>query len=140
MSTPELHPVVVALCGRMACSDGIYEIPEEQRVLLDRDLAALFRQPALRDAVRDLLRLACWLDTEARSPRAAQAILDALEAITPEMRALEALEAEADGGAAETPKFERFRDPDARAVAPRLGESAPKGTLKIGSLDYPKRG
>lgn len=140
----ELHPIAV-LAASLLTNEGeaafAYDGPALER--LKEEIAELSGDDALRRAVRDLIRLACYLDTEAGSPRAAAALIEALEVAVEPLRALEARDAgseEAGDGDAARKEFERFRGVEPASKAPRVGDEAPKGSVKVGTLDYPKRG
>jgi hypothetical protein len=137
---PELHSV--AELAATLLSGGIngepYALSETAEARLDRALDALHGSIELKHACADLIRLGAWLDREAASPEAAEALLRVLERAVP---ALDAVLAEHDPESLTETKarFDRFRDEEGRK-APKVGDEAPRGSVKLGTLDYPKRG
>src|SRR6185295_19023867 len=133
----ELHPIVDLTASLMTAGDEPCELTDPAKQQLTEALEKLAGTPELKPACGDLLRMAYWLDTEAGAPKAAQAIVEILETMVP---ALDAWFAEHDPDLADTKqKFDRFRDEEG-PKAPRVGETAPEGSIKLGSLDYKKRG
>lgn len=137
-----LHPIVDFATSLMVPGDGeACALDASGEARLKEQLSLLYGDPSLRKAVVDLVRLACWLDTEARCPRTSAALVKLLgeNAVEP-LRALK--EASAGGEIDAKPsEFERFRGDSVRsAKAPQVGEAAPDGSVKAGSLNYPKKG
>lgn len=135
-----LHPVAelaaTLLSGGM--NGEAYALSAVAEARLDRALDALGGTIELKHACGDLIRLAAWLELEASSPEPAQVLLSVLERAAP---ALEAVLAEHDPESLTETKarFDRFRD-ESGAKAPKVGDEAPRGSVKLGTLDYPKRG
>ncbi|MCK6550589.1 hypothetical protein L6R52_32425 [Myxococcota bacterium] len=144
-SDPTLHPIVELASTLLARTSPRppHQLDDASAEQLRAELAKLEGQTELRDAVAGLIRLACHLDLEARSPDAAERLLRLLEAHAVEpLRALEAADGEAvvEGVAEAKRELDRFRGTREGPKAPKVGEDAPKGSVKLGSLDYPKRG
>lgn len=142
-----LHPVAELAAMMLAKNSPTppHVLDEASADELRAELARLAGNVELRRATGDLIRLACHLDTAAGSPDAAAAILRVLESTVEPLRALDAAEGEALAGATEEGSaakrdFDRFRGSEEAPKAPKIGEGAPQGSVKLGSLDYPKRG
>jgi hypothetical protein len=137
----ELHPVAELATTLMTGGENgePYAMSETAKARLTRALDTLHGSIELQLAVSDLIKLGCWLDTEANSPAAANAILEVLKG---EIAPLEKVLAEHDPESlADTKRsFDRFRGEDAGPKAPQPDQAPPKGTVKLGTLDYPKRG
>jgi hypothetical protein len=138
VSDESLHPIADLACELLLTGgDEPYSFDETALERIGTDLAALFGDTVLRRAVADLLRVACYLDTEASSPAAAQALIRVASAAVEPLNALES----ADEAVASTKReFDRFRGTEEGSRAPKVGEDAPEGSVKLGTLDYPKRG
>lgn len=144
---PELniHPIVPFAASIIAeqSPSPPHTLDDAGADAIAEELSKLFGADELRRAVADLLRLACHLDLEAGSPDASRRLVRLLEehAVEP-LRALDAASGEAATLEVQEAKreFDRFRGDSTHPRAPRLGESAPRGSVKLGSLDYPKRG
>ena len=100
----------------------------------------------LQEVVRTLIAIFEWLRDEQKSPRAAEAlkstfkrpeVIERVNKIENEMRAEEndARQSEVEKNAAEFDKM-AGRDPK---VAPKVGDKAPAGSLKLGNLNFPKK-
>jgi hypothetical protein len=137
MAENDVHPIVER-CAQMIVRSGEappFVLDDPGAKLIEDELRALFGTEELRTAVADLIRLACHLDTERSSPEAAQRILAVLECCVDPLRALDT--AEPDPESEDAAKKLIGTEPP---KAPKVGESAPRGSVKLGSLDYPKRG
>lgn len=140
-----VHPIVEFAASLLSKrEDDSYFLDETGALRLEQQLAKHYEDESLRRAVADLIRLACHLDTEVRSPAAAAAILDVLAHAVEPLRALDDPGASKGGvpddvGSAKH-EFDRFRGKEPSTRAPKVGEEAPEGSVKLGSLDYPKRG
>ncbi len=80
-----------------------------------------------------LIGLACTLQTEHRSPTAAQLIWSQIQASSP---AMECLRTEAKGAQRARDRFARFQGLEQRR-APKLDEKQPNGALKLSSFLTP---
>ncbi len=96
----------------------------------------------LHDVVRTLWAITDWLEGEQKSPKTARKIIEVFKRehvierimkIEEEMRANEAEKATESGG-----KFTDFAGGE-KKTAPKVGQKAPKGSLKLGSLNFPKK-
>lgn len=144
-SDSPLHPIVELASTLIARASPRppHDLDDAAAEQLRGELARLEGHVELRDAVAGLLRLACHLDLEARSPEASERLLRLLEAhVVEPLRALDSAEGEAvvEGVAEAKRDLDRFRGTRETPKAPKVGEDAPKGSVKLGSLDYPKRG
>jgi hypothetical protein len=139
MSSAEpLHPIVDFAWGLLADRDEEPLLDVEALESIADRLRPLFGSPELKRAVIDLLRLACWLETEAGAVETANAIILMLDAQTTEpLRLLRIACGEGDdlGGR----DFQRFHAGEG-PKAPKVGEDAPGGSVKAGSFNFPKRG
>lgn len=123
----------------------------EEPALLDEDGAALIRSeidkvldsPELVDVVEMILGIAHALEVEQRSPTAAAALLDLVER-EPVIESLKELNRKKDAERSEAVakaagKFTGFTGSESQKKAPKDSEAAPKGSIKLGSLDFPKK-
>lgn len=138
---PPLHPVAELAASLLGggTNGAPYTLSEAGQARIARSLDALLGTVELRDAASDLLKLACWLDTQASSPEASDAILSAVTALTDELEKVLS-EHDPESLTDTKQKFDRFRAEGASSKAPQADEAPPKGTIKLGTLDYPKRG
>ena len=138
---PPLHPIAELAATLLSGGENgePYALGDIAKTRIVRSLDALFGSIELQIAVSDLIRLACWLDTEAHSKDAADELLEIMKGV---IEPLEAVLAEHDPESLTDTKqkFDRFRDEEGGPKAPKVGEDAPKGSVKLGTLDYPKRG
>lgn len=133
------HPIIELAFAQFRSS------PAEPVIADDACIAALHKRlqetsaPAeLGVACGELHRLAKYLDTEKKSPKAAAALLALVAKVADEVAARGAAAQEAVAGAAkQADKFRSFSgQPGARA--PMAG-AAPAGTIKAGNLGPPRR-
>ncbi len=99
--------------------------------------------PDLIDCVETVLIVAHLLETEQGSPRAAKqlvAIVDR-DKVIDAMKALNRVkDEERRENVGKTAKeFSKFAAKEESNTAPKEGDEAPKGSLKLGALDFPKR-
>lgn len=147
MADSPLHPIADRAALLLARAGGPpFELEEPAAESLRAELVALFGKRELEDAVADLIRLACHLDTERGSPTAARGLLALAEECAGALEALDlaapidaSLGVSGDRAGESLAEGRRFLG-GARARAPKVGEDAPEGSVKLGSLDYPKRG
>jgi hypothetical protein len=114
---------------------GIQKITEE----IDRTT----KSDELVDAVEMLLGVAYSLETTHKSPVTAQKLIDIVEresvlrALRELNRAKNAKRAEEVQKAAD--KLKEFTGSESGKKAPKNDEAAPKGSIKLGSLNFPKK-
>lgn len=100
----------------------------------------------IHEVVRTMMAIFEWLRDEQKSPKAADAfkatfkrpeVIDRILEIENEMRAEENEERKSsvEKNAAE---FDRMAGKDKR-TAPKVGDKAPAGSLKLGNLNFPKK-
>lgn len=116
---------------------------DEDLATIEKMVDAFFGVPELIDCVETVLVVAHLLETEQSSPRAAKqlvAIVDSPKVID----AMKALNRKKDEERREevgktAKEFSKFAAKEEAHVAPKEDEEAPKGSLKLGALDFPKR-
>jgi hypothetical protein len=116
-------------------ADGLEQIRKEIRSHIG--------SPELVDCVETVLGLAAALEVEQRSPRAAQALFQLVEndeiikALKELNQKKDAQRAEAVAKAAD--KLTAFTGSESQKKAPKSDDHAPKGSIKLGNLDFPKK-
>jgi hypothetical protein len=124
----DLHPIATFAADLVEQGpDKTYALDDAALARIAEALAEIGPKAERGKAAMDLIRVACFLDAQPGSHDAAMAILGVLEAA-----GLIAHAAHRD--------FDRFRGASGAPKAPQVGDAAPEGSLKVGSLDYPKRG
>lgn len=100
----------------------------------------------IHEVVRTLIAIFEWLRDEQKSPKAAEAmkacfkrpdVIARIEAIEAEMRAEENA-ARASAVERRAAEFGKMAGAEAR-TAPKVGDKAPAGSLKLGNLNFPKK-
>jgi hypothetical protein len=114
---------------------GVLKVTEE----IDRTIGG----EELVDAVEMLLGVAYSLETTHKSPVAAQKLIDVVERESV-LRALRELNRQKNAKRADevqknADKMNAFTGSDSGKKAPRAEDSAPKGSVKLGSLNFPKK-
>lgn len=114
---------------------GIEKISEE----IDRTS----KNDELVDAVEMLLGVAYSLETTHKSPHTAQKLIDIVERESV-LRALRELNRAKNAKRAEevqknADRLKEFTGSDSGKKAPKNDEAAPKGSIKLGSLNFPKK-
>ena len=121
------------------------EFPPESAAELSQLLEAYVAQDdhELHEVVRTLISIYEWLKDDEGCPTAADALKatfktdkvnNRIMAIEKEMQANEA-----EGATSKGSKFESFADRASDKKAPKVGEEAPEGSLKLGNLNFPKK-
>lgn len=114
---------------------GIEKISEE----IDRTS----KNEELVDAVEMLLGVAYSIETTHKSPQTAQKLIDIVERESV-LRALRELNRAKNAKRAEevqknADRLKEFTGSDSGKKAPKNDEAAPKGSIKLGSLNFPKK-
>lgn len=100
----------------------------------------------LQDVIRTLIAIFEWLRDEQRSPKAAEAlkatfkrpeVIERINQIEDEMRA-EENEERTSSVEKNAKEFGKLAGQDAK-TAPKVGDKAPAGSLKLGNLNFPKK-
>jgi hypothetical protein len=140
------HPIRFVIAGVL--KDGVGK--EEPAVLDDRGTDAITKEldktigsEELVDAVEMILGIAYTLETQQKSPGTAQKLIDIVERekVLGALKDLNRKKAaqRAEEVAKTANKFTGFTGGDPQKKAPRPDEAAPKGSIKLGSLTFPKK-
>lgn len=107
------------------------------------EIRSFLGKPELIDCVEDVLTIVGFLELEEKSPKAAQALYELVEnpEVIESLKAINRhLDAErADNVAKAADKLQQFTGQDSQKKAPKADEETPKGTMKLGNLDFPKK-
>lgn len=117
--------------------------PAESLQKIEGIVDAFIGSTELIDCVETILVVAHLLEVEKESPRAAKKLV----AIVDRDKVIDAMKAlnnakdddRREGVAKTAEQFSKFSASDQQKKAPSDAEDAPKGSLKIGALDFPKR-
>jgi hypothetical protein len=100
-------------------------------------------KPELVDCVEDVLTIVAHLEEDEKSPKAAQALYVLVEndevvaSLKNLVRQQDSERAEKVADAAD--KLNEFTGKESNRKAPMADEAAPKGSMKLGNLDFPKK-
>ena len=107
------------------------------------DAYAATPTPELVDVVETMLLVATVLEQQQKSPTCAGTLCDLVERENV-INALKQLNRQKDAMRAEevaktADNFSAFTGDDSKKKAPKADEAAPKGSIKLGNLDFPKK-
>lgn len=120
------------------------EAKQKLTLVVDDYLAQNDRE--IHEVVRTLIAIFEWLRDDQKSPKAAEAmkttfkrpeVIDRINAIEKEMKGEENAE-RATAVEKNAAEFGKMAGADAK-TAPKVGEKAPAGSLKLGNLNFPKK-
>lgn len=117
------------------------EAQEKLKAEIDKYVAA--PTPELVDVVETILLIANLIEVQQKSPSCAGLLCDLVERETV-INALKDLNRQKDAQRAEqvaktADKFSGFSGNETQRKAPKADETAPKGSIKLGNLDFPKK-
>jgi hypothetical protein len=132
----DIKRLVEEVLGAIQLEGKAYTLGGSGRARVKKALAAFETPSARRRALREIVCLAWFFEKKQASPHVAKELLDAAEVSAGDLQALrEAADSiDSDTLHEAAKRYQKMLGEQTGAIAPRLGEKAPEGSVAAGTL------